>query len=75
MFLLNAEEQNRTADTAVFSRVLYLLSYLGARRVSGEYFSVKRVLVNTQRLENENVVGKEQCAAPQSPLIASQRTV
>ncbi len=27
---LNAEEQNRTADTAVFSRVLYLLSYLGA---------------------------------------------
>jgi hypothetical protein len=25
-----AKEQNRTADTAVFSRVLYLLSYLGA---------------------------------------------
>ncbi len=24
-----AEEQNRTADTAVFSRVLYQLSYLG----------------------------------------------
>ena len=26
-----AEEQNRTADTAVFSRVLYQLSYLGAQ--------------------------------------------
>jgi hypothetical protein len=26
----DAEEQNRTADTAVFSRVLYQLSYLGA---------------------------------------------
>lgn len=27
----NAETQNRTADTAVFSRMLYQLSYLGAR--------------------------------------------
>lgn len=27
--LINAEAQNRTADTAVFSRVLYQLSYLG----------------------------------------------
>src|SRR4051812_33377167 len=26
---LGAKEQNRTADTTVFSRVLYLLSYLG----------------------------------------------
>jgi hypothetical protein len=26
-----AEEQNRTADTTVFSRVLYQLSYLGAQ--------------------------------------------
>jgi hypothetical protein len=26
----SAEEQNRTADTAIFSRVLYQLSYLGA---------------------------------------------
>ena len=26
-----AEEQNRTADTTVFSRVLYQLSYLGVR--------------------------------------------
>lgn len=25
----NAETQNRTADTAVFSRMLYQLSYLG----------------------------------------------
>ena len=25
----NAETQNRTADTAIFSRVLYQLSYLG----------------------------------------------
>jgi len=24
-----AKEQNRTADTAIFSRMLYLLSYLG----------------------------------------------
>ena len=28
-----AKEQNRTADTAVFSRVLYLLSYLGRHPV------------------------------------------
>lgn len=27
--LKNAETQNRTADTAVFSRMLYQLSYLG----------------------------------------------
>ncbi len=27
----NAETQNRTADTAVFSRMLYQLSYLGGR--------------------------------------------
>jgi hypothetical protein len=26
-----AEGQNRTADTAIFSRVLYQLSYLGLR--------------------------------------------
>ena len=26
-----AEGQNRTADTTIFSRVLYLLSYLGER--------------------------------------------
>ncbi len=32
----NAKEQNRTADTAVFSRVLYLLSYLGSKYA---YFS------------------------------------
>ena len=25
-----AKEQNRTADTAIFSRMLYQLSYLGA---------------------------------------------
>ena len=30
-----AEEQNRTADTAVFSRVLYQLSYLGTALVCG----------------------------------------
>ena len=29
--LSGAEAQNRTADTAVFSRVLYQLSYLGER--------------------------------------------
>ncbi len=29
-FPQGAEDQNRTGDTAVFSRVLYLLSYLGA---------------------------------------------
>jgi hypothetical protein len=28
-YLRNAEAQNRTADTAVFSRMLYQLSYLG----------------------------------------------
>ena len=27
----SAESQNRTGDTAIFSRVLYLLSYLGLR--------------------------------------------
>ncbi len=27
-----AESQNRTGDTAIFSRVLYQLSYLGASR-------------------------------------------
>ena len=31
--LTGAEAQNRTADTAVFSRVLYQLSYLGARAI------------------------------------------
>ena len=30
-----AEGQNRTADTAVFSRVLYRLSYLGAAIILG----------------------------------------
>jgi hypothetical protein len=33
----DAEDQNRTGDTAVFSRVLYLLSYLGVRNKRG-YF-------------------------------------
>ena len=28
----SAETQNRTGDTAIFSRVLYQLSYLGGRR-------------------------------------------
>ena len=28
---LGAESQNRTGDTAIFSRVLYQLSYLGRR--------------------------------------------
>ena len=29
--LLNAESQNRTGDTLIFSQVLYQLSYLGER--------------------------------------------
>ena len=33
-FLENAETQNRTADTAVFSRMLYQLSYLGECKVT-----------------------------------------
>ncbi len=37
-----AEEQNRTADTAVFSRVLYQLSYLG---VHDYYFTQSRHFV------------------------------
>jgi hypothetical protein len=37
-----AEEQNRTADTAVFSRVLYQLSYLG---VDETYFTRSRIFV------------------------------
>ena len=35
----SAESQNRTGDTAIFSRVLYQLSYLGLK-----------VLVSTRRL-------------------------
>ncbi len=31
-FLGGAEGQNRTADTMIFSHVLYQLSYLGAKR-------------------------------------------
>ena len=43
-----AEEQNRTADTAVFSRVLYQLSYLGA----GDWYCMRtRFFV---KLENEH---------------------
>lgn len=30
--LVGAEGQNRTADTTIFSRMLYQLSYLGTRR-------------------------------------------
>ncbi len=30
-----AESQNRTGDTAIFSRVLYQLSYLGPRHETG----------------------------------------
>ena len=30
---LDAETQNRTVDTAIFSRVLYQLSYLGLRTI------------------------------------------
>ena len=30
--ICGAESQNRTGDTAIFSRVLYQLSYLGASR-------------------------------------------
>ncbi len=45
-----AESQNRTGDTAIFSRVLYQLSYLGpmtnqalaARRRAGEYHGPRR---------------------------------
>ncbi len=40
----NAEEQNRTADTAVFSRVLYLLSYLGTSN---------RILAKIRTMSNE----------------------
>ncbi len=29
---ISAETQDRTADTAIFSRVLYQLSYLGVKR-------------------------------------------
>ena len=32
--LSGAESQNRTGDTAIFSRVLYQLSYLGERKDS-----------------------------------------
>jgi hypothetical protein len=31
--MIGAEGQNRTADTMIFSHVLYQLSYLGARNV------------------------------------------
>ncbi len=30
---MDAETQNRTVDTAIFSRVLYQLSYLGLRTI------------------------------------------
>jgi hypothetical protein len=33
--LFGAESQDRTGDTAIFSRVLYRLSYLGPRLVTG----------------------------------------
>ena len=34
--LAGAQGRNRTTDTAIFSRMLYQLSYLGARRASFE---------------------------------------
>src|SRR5581483_3878668 len=43
---MNAEAQNRTADTAVFSRVLYQLSYLGVKRL---YFMRIMCCVKTSR--------------------------
>jgi hypothetical protein len=33
--LNGAEGQNRTADTTIFSRMLYQLSYLGTRGMNG----------------------------------------
>ncbi len=38
---MDAETQNRTVDTAIFSRVLYQLSYLGLRTIF--YMDMARV--------------------------------
>ena len=41
--MLNAEERSRTADTRIFSPLLYHLSYLGAKDIVGfPHLSVKQ---------------------------------
>ena len=41
--ILNAEERSRTADTRIFSPLLYHLSYLGAKDIVGfPHLSVKQ---------------------------------
>jgi hypothetical protein len=57
----NAETQNRTADTAVFSRMLYQLSYLGVGRflfytVYDECQKRAAFIRGTRRLEEKKVL-------------------
>lgn len=42
---LSAESQNRTDDTAVFSRVLYQLSYLGRSLQAAKILTAKQKIV------------------------------
>jgi hypothetical protein len=57
--LLSAESQNRTGDTAIFSRMLYQLSYLGITLWSEHILTdalafVKKLLVQGVPQRNED---------------------
>ena len=66
-----AEGQNRTADTAVFSRVLYRLSYLGA----GSLYSViplQAILATTHHTGAALEGSTRGCIIRVSPLVSPQ---